>query len=166
MNRTISDLDAPQIDDRAGVRAIYTAAATTAPVQGALENPAPNSAVSGISTISGWVCSTSQIILQVDGTIRYTVPYGSPRGDTQSVCGTVNTGFGLLVNWNNLSPGSHQVIALADDVEVGRATVTVSTFGTDFLHGASGVFTVPFNGRSVSLQWQESLQNFAISGVQ
>ena len=44
--------------------------------------------------------------------------------------------------------------------------MTVSTFGTDFVRGASGTYTVPFNDRNVTLQWQESLQNFVITGVQ
>jgi len=55
---------------------------------------------------------------------------------------------------------------MGNTTEFGRATVTVATFGTDFLRGASGTYTIPFNGRNVTLQWQESLQNFVISGVQ
>ncbi len=166
MNRTVSDIDTPQADDRAGAHAIYPAAGATAPVTGVLENPQSNSAVSGISTVSGWVCSASQVTLQIDATASLAVPYGSLRGDTQAACGAVNTGFGLLVNWNNLTPGPHQVVVSADGVEVGRAAVTVASFGTDFLRGASGTVVVPFNGRSVTLQWQESLQNFVISDVQ
>jgi len=166
MNRTISDLDVPQTDDRAGAHAIYPTASATAPAaQGALENPQPNSAVSGISTVSGWVCAASQVTLQIDTAVSVPVPYGSLRTDTQATCGTSNTGFGLLVNWNNLGPGSHQVVVLADRVVVGQATVTVATLGTDFLRGASGSATIPFAGHTVTLQWQESLQNFVISGV-
>ncbi len=166
MNHTIGDVEIPQADDRAGVRAMYPATNPAPAVLGKMENPTPNSAVSGISTFSGWVCTTSQITLQVDGIINVVVPYGSLRVDTESVCGRAYTGFGLLVNWNNLSPGSHTVVALADGVEFGRATVTVATFGTNFLRGASGTYTIPFNGRNVTLRWQESLQNFVISGVQ
>jgi len=65
-----------------------------------------------------------------------------------------------------LGPGTHQIITLADGVEFGRVTVTVSTFGTSFLSGASGTFIIPFNGRNVTLTWDEKLQNFVISGVQ
>lgn len=166
MNHTLGDIETPQADDRAGVRAIYPATGPPNSVRGAIENPAPNSAVSGISTFSGWVCAASQIVLQIDGIINVLVPYGSLRVDTESVCGRAYTGFGLLVNWNNLSPGSHTVVALADGIEFGRATVTVAKFGTDFLRGANGTYTIPFNGRTVTLQWQESLQNFVISGVQ
>jgi len=164
MNRRVSDLDTTQPDDLAGIRAIYPATATT--VQGVLENPQPNSAVSGISTISGWVCMANQITLLINGSISIPAAYGTLRSDTRERCGDDNNGFGVLVNWNELGPGTHQVIALADGIEFGRATVSVATFGTPFLTGASGTYTVPFNGRNVTLQWEESLQNFVISGVQ
>ena len=83
MNSTIGDIETPQADDRAGAQAIYPATASP-PSQGRLENPPPNSPVSGISLISGWVCTANQITVLVDGTISLVVPYGSPRGDTES----------------------------------------------------------------------------------
>ena len=84
MNHTFSDIETPQADDRAGAQAIYPATAPPPP-QGRLENPPPNSPVSGISTFSGWVCTASQVTLQIDGSINIVVPYGSPRGDTESI---------------------------------------------------------------------------------
>jgi hypothetical protein len=57
-------------------------------------------------------------------------------------------------------------VAVADGVEFGRASVTVTTFGVDYLTGASGTYTVPFNNRNVTIEWQEHLQNFVINGVQ
>lgn len=164
MNRRVSDLDAPQADDIAGVSAIYPGAPI--PPHGFLENPQPGSFASGIGTISGWVCSANRIDLQVDGTIVVQSPYGSLRGDTQGECGDANNGFGYLVNWNDLGPGPHTVVALADGIEIGRATVTVTTFGVSFIRGASGTYTIPFNGRNVTIRWEQSLQNFVISGVQ
>jgi hypothetical protein len=166
MNRRVSDVDTTQADDLAGIRAIYPATGTG--VVGTLENPpaGKTTAVSGINTISGWVCTASQITVIVDGSITIPVAYGTPRSDTRNTCGKDNNGFGLLVNWNNLSTGTHQVIAYADGAEFGRATVTVSKFATDFLRNANGTYTVPFNGRTVTLQWQESLQNFVINGIQ
>jgi len=132
-----------------------------------VENPTTNTTQSGISVVSGWICNASKIEVVIDNFGGVPIPHGIARPDAQTACaGKLNTGFGLLVNWNNLSPGSHQVIAHADGVEFGRATVTVATFGTDFLRGASGTYTIPFNGRNVTLQWQESLQNFVINGVQ
>ena len=164
MNSRVSDLDTTQPDDLAGIRSIYPA--TVATVQGVLENPQPNSAVSGISTISGWVCTANQVNVLVNDSIVIPAAYGTPRSDTRERCGDDNNGFGILVNWNELGSGTHQVVAFADGVEFGRATVTVSTFGPPFLSGASGTFVVPFNGRNVTLKWEEQLQNFVISGVQ
>jgi hypothetical protein len=164
MNRTVSDLDTLQTDDIAGVSAIYPGAPP--PLRGVLENPKPGSFASGIGTISGWVCSASRIDLRVDGSIVVQAPYGILRGDTQGECGDANNGFGYLVNWNNLGPGPHTIVALADGVEIGRATVTVATFGVPFVSGASGTYTIPFNGRNVTIRWEESLQNFVITGVQ
>ena len=133
--------------------------------QANLENPQNNSFQSGIGTISGWVCSANRIDLQINGSITVQAPYGSLRGDTQGECGDANNGFGYLVNWSGLGPGQHTLVALADGVEFGRATFTISTFGVPFVTGASGTYTVPFNGRNVTIQWQESLQNFVITGT-
>lgn len=164
MNRSVSNIETLQSDDIAGVSTIYPG---TSPIlRGFLENPKPGSFASGIGTISGWVCSASRVDLQVDGSIVVQAPYGSLRSDTQGECGDANNGFGYLVNWNNLDPGQHTVVALADGVEIGRATVTVATFGVPFVSGASGTYTIPFNGQNVTIRWEESLQNFVISNVQ
>jgi hypothetical protein len=164
MNSHVSNIDTLQADDIAGIQAIYPATAPTP--RGVLANPRPGSPVSGINTVSGWVCNVSRVDLQVDGTITVQASYGTSRTDTRPECGDDNNGFGLLVNWNNLSDGTHEIVALADGVEFARATFTVTTLGTQFLQGASGRFTVPFNNRNVTIEWVESLQNFVIAGVQ
>lgn len=66
----------------------------------ALENPQPGSFQSGIGLISGWVCTANRIDIEIDGTITVQAAYGTVRGDTISVCGDTDNGFGLLVNWN------------------------------------------------------------------
>ena len=38
-----------------------------------------------------------------------------------------------MFNWNLLGDGEHEVVAVADGVEVGRATVTVTTLGAEFV---------------------------------
>ena len=164
MNSRVSNLDTTQPDDLAGIHSIYPATVPT--LQGMLENPQPNSGVSGISTISGWVCTANQVNVLVNDSIVIPAAYGTPRSDTQERCGDDNNGFSILVNWNELGPGTHQVVAFADGVEFGRATVTVSTFDTPFLYGANGTFVIPFNGRNVTLKWEEQLQNFVINGIQ
>ena len=135
-----------------------------------LENPQPGAFVSGIGTISGWVCDANTIEIEFDNDAanRWQAGYGTQRFDTYGVCGDANNGFGLLYNWNNLGDGIHTVRALADGVEFASATVAVTTFGEEFLRGASGTFTVsdfPQPGVSVDLLWQQSQQNFAISGI-
>jgi len=161
----VTNLDSLQADDILGVNAIYPA--TTAPT-GTLENPAAGSFASGINLISGWVCAAGRIDLQIDGSMTVRAAYGTPRADTIAVCGgdDGNNGFGFLINWNLLGNGSHTIVALADGVEFGRATFTVTTLGQEFLRGASGTYFLNFNGRNVAVQWQESLQNFVIVGVQ
>lgn len=164
MNRSVSNIDALQADDIAGVSTIYPG--TSPSLRGVLENPKSGSFASGIGTISGWVCAASRVDLQVDGSIFVQAPYGTLRGDTQAACGDTNNGFGYLINWNNLGSGQHTVVALADGVEIGRATVTVTTFEVPFVSGASGTYTLPFNGQNVTIRWEESLQNFVITNVQ
>jgi hypothetical protein len=163
MNSRVSDLDALQPDDIAGVNAIYP---SLAPPVGVLENPRQDGFVSGISTISGWVCNALRVDILIDG-VPAQAAANTSRADTISACGDDNNGFGLLFNWNLLTDGLHTMVALADGVEFASATFTVVSFGQEFLTGASGICQVPdFAGHNVMLQWEESLQNFSIVGVQ
>ena len=135
-----------------------------------LENPQPGAFVSGIGAISGWACDAGTIEIEFDNdpTNRWQAGHQTHRPDTMGVCGHTNSGFGLLYNWNNLGDGTHTVRAFADGVEFASATVVVTTFGEEFLRGASGTFTVsdfPQPGINVDLLWQQSQQNFAIAGV-
>jgi hypothetical protein len=165
MNRRVSGIDTLQPDDIAGVNAIYASTTPPPPPQGALENPPSGGFMSGIYNISGWVCAAGRVDLLIDG-IPIRAIYGNPRADTSSMCGDDNNGFVLLINWNNLSNGNHTIVALADGVEFDRSTFTTTNLGQEFLRGASGRFTIPFNGRNVTIEWQESSQNFIIVGVQ
>jgi hypothetical protein len=133
-----------------------------------LENPAAGSLQSGISVISGWACEANQINIEINGTITLQAAYGTERSDTAEACGDTNNGFGLLVNWNDLPDGVHTLRALKDGVEFARAVFTVTTLGLgSFVRGLSGGFVVsdfPQTGRHTRVQWQESTQNFAITG--
>jgi hypothetical protein len=164
MNSHTSDIDELQLDDIAGINVIYPA---VAPLTGVLENPQPGAFVSGISLISGWVCTANRVDLQIDGGPTLQTAYGTSRADTRPTSGDDgNNGFGLLINWNLLGNGSHTVVTLADGVEFARATFTVTTLGQEFLTGASGTYPLNFAGRNITIQWQESLQNCVIIGVQ
>ncbi|MEI2769569.1 MAG: hypothetical protein V9G98_02105 [Candidatus Competibacter sp.] len=143
---------------------VLTVSTTLADV---LENPQPGSAQSGISLISGWVCNASHVYVVIDGSQTYTMAYGTERTDTLSVCGDTNNGFGFLFNYNKLGDGQHTLQALADGVEFGQATFTVTTLGQEYLEGASRTFELPDfpnPGTTLTLTWQEHLQNFTIAG--
>ena len=93
-------------------------------------------------------------------------PYGTDREDTLEACGDQDNGFGLVVNWNRLGDGKHTVRALADGVEFGSATFSVTTFGVEFLTDAQGEYLLsdfPDVGQQLRLVWQEATQNFAIA---
>ena len=116
--------------------------------------------------LSGWVCDADMVEIELNG-MPQEAAYGTERLDTLRACGDTDNGFGLLFNWNLLSDGEHEVVALVDGVELGRATVTVTTLGAEFLRGAEGECVVedfPAMGRTVTLEWQQTSQNFVIAG--
>ena len=102
---------------------------------GYLENPGARSFQSGIGLISGWVCEADEVEIAIGDSGTQMAAYGTARADTAALpdgtplCGDTNNGFGLLFNWNLLGAGDHEVVALVDGVELGRATVTVTTVG-------------------------------------
>ena len=162
------------------VRTANAAVAQADGPSGLLENPFSGSFQSGIGLFSGWVCDASQVEIEIDGDppLTFMAGYGTDRIDTTGVCGDSDNGFGLLFNWNLLGGGTrggtrggtqHTVRALADGVEFDRATFTVTTLGTEFVRGAEGECVVPnfpAPGETVTLMWQESMQNFVITDYQ
>ena len=135
---------------------------------GYLENPGPNSFQSGIGVISGWVCEGTEVVIELNGQPQ-PAAYGTERLDTLAACGDTDNGFGLLFNWNLLGDGEHDVVAVVDAMELGRATVRVTTLGAEFLRGAEGECVVedfPMLGETVILEWQQNSQNFVITEVE
>ncbi len=136
---------------------------------GYLENPSPHSFQSGIGVISGWVCEAEEVVITLGDLAPQAAGYGTERLDTRDVCGDTDNGFGLLFNWNLLGDGEHVVVAVVDDVELGRTTVRVTTLGEEFVRGAEGECTVPdfpSPGERVTLTWQQNSQNFVVTGVE
>lgn len=135
---------------------------------GGIENPAQSSTQSGIGLISGWYCPSAAMTYSIDGGAPQSIPAGGPRGDTASVCnGATNTGFGLLVNFNNLPPGQHAVRVYADGVQVDEKTFLTTNLGSEFLTGKQGQYYLnnfPAAGRRTLVQWQQEKQNFSIIG--
>jgi hypothetical protein len=167
MNSPASDIDRLQADDIAGIRAIYGRAVAAAP-KGSLENPGNRSFKSGIGVISGWVCDATRVEVAI-GNTRSPVVYGTSRGDTASVCGDTNNGFVTLVNWNLLGDGVHTMRLVVDGVAIGLSEFKVTTFGQEFLRGASGAYSLldfPRAGSRAMIEWEESSQNFVIRGRQ
>ncbi len=144
-------------------------ATTDAPrtLTGFLDVPQPHSFQSGVGVLHGWVCEADEVIFQINGT-PHRAAYGTERSDTQGpdACDDMDNGFGLLFNWNELSDGTHEVVALVDGTELGRATVTVTTLGEPFRTGLSGTCEAagfPSTGESVTLAWQVAKQNFVLT---
>ena len=137
---------------------------------GYLENPGAASPQSGIGLISGWTCEAEEVEIEIETargtTVRQRAAYGTERADTEAECGDIDNGFGLLFNWNLLGDGEHEVVAFVDGVELGRATVTVTTLGQEFLRDVTGTCEAsdfPTLGERVTLVWQQTSQNFVIA---
>jgi hypothetical protein len=136
-----------------------------------LENPQPSSFQSGIGLLSGWACQGPSITILIDGSAQLAAPYGSSRADTASVCGAgnTNTGFGLLFNFNNLGAGTHQAqLSVNGQAQGSPIQFTVTVPSGEFLTGASKEVTVsdfPTAGRTTTLIWQQSQQNYAVKSV-
>ena len=125
---------------------------------------------SGLGVISGWVCEAEEVAVEIgqaDGTVvELAAAYGTERADTAAVCGDTDNGFGVLVNWNLLEDGDHAVVVLVDGIELGRARVTVTTLGAEFVEGLAGSMLVtdfPRADEQVRVVWQESQQNFVLA---
>ncbi len=130
-----------------------------------LENPPDAAGVSGVTSISGWVCDATRVEVEIDGATRVEAAYGTPRADTMDVCGDIDNGFGLLVNLGIFGDGEHTIRLLADDIEVDSGTFTVTTLGGPFVSGLSGTFDLadfPEAGQQVTIEWLQSLQGFVI----
>ena len=143
-------------------------------LRGVLENPGPDSFQSGVSALWGWVCDAALVEIEIEtegeDVGQYMAEYGMERLDTLDTCGDADNGFVLLLNWNLLGDGEHRVTALADGIELGRAMVRVTTVGEgdqqEFLRGAMGECVVedfPSMGETVTLEWQQTSQNFVIT---
>ncbi len=169
---TAIDIETPGFDFLSGFGLIdaldaVSAASEPGPPVGVLENPQPGSSQSGIGVVSGWVCDATSVKYQIDDGPLVDTAYGTPRADTEPVCGDTNNGFGALFNWSLLGDGPHTLRLFADGVELASATFEVATLGVPFLSGASGEYELdgfPAPGESTVLRWQEASQNFVIAG--
>lgn len=112
-----------------------------------VENPTHHQQVSGISLISGWAFSTVSttpvsVSLRVDNQpVATAIPCCTGRADVVAVFGQgtpADTGFGLLVNYSNLTAGSHTLSVEAsaageNPVVVERQVTVVKPGDVDFV---------------------------------
>lgn len=137
--------------------------------QGSLENPAVNATESGIGILSGWHCTASRVEAFIDGKSVGFAYVGSERGDTVGVCGKSSTGYALLLNFNELPRGSHNVQVFANGIKFGEANFnTTQSGGKAFLTGAAKQVIVsdfPTAGSNATLTWSQSKQSFVVTSV-
>ena len=138
-----------------------------------LENPQPGSYQSGVGLISGWACLPNNLSVRIDSGPLIPVPGGGTRADTASTCGHAATGFGLLVNYNELKAGPHTIrLQSSDPSYIGDTVsfnVTLPGDPIPFLIGISKEVSIPgfpITSQSTTLIWQQSLQNFSIKSTQ
>lgn len=135
-----------------------------------LENPQPNSVQSGIGLISGWTCGPATISYTMDGGPQIGIPFGGNRADTGPVCGgRITNGYGLLVNFSELSNGSHTIRLYKSGVLQETVTFTTVNVGGEFITGLRGLYYLndfPSSGKRTLVEWQETKQNFSIIAVE
>ncbi|MBI3797971.1 MAG: hypothetical protein HY268_13525 [Deltaproteobacteria bacterium] len=97
-----------------------------------LENPGAGQFISGISTISGWAfaengASVTITLLVNDALTDIIIPCCAPRADVQASNpkASLNSGFGLLFNYNNFNPLTLKSIGV-QITALGEAPVTVN----------------------------------------
>ena len=133
-----------------------------------LESPAKEGLVSGVGFISGWKCDASNITVTIDGGEHLSVAMGQSRGDLRSVCGSINHGFIVQINWGYVGDGEHEAVAYDNGLEFSRSTFTVGSTGEEFLKGAQTtrrLSNFPSRGETTVLEWNESTQHFEIREV-
>ena len=145
----------------AGGLATHAAAAS-------LEVPANGGNASGIGYFSGWKCPPNDNIpIVLDGGSPIPVPSGVRRLDTAGVCGNDGrNGFIAQYNFNLLGDGVHTASVRRNGAQFAQATFTVTTFGVNFLTGASGTYVLlnfPQAGQNTTVRWVQGAQNFVIT---
>lgn len=134
-----------------------------------LGTPVSGSIVSGVGVISGFHCASRNIEIFLDNQPIGHAGSGTTLLGTLGPCGRTDTGFSLLFNFNNLDEGQHTITATADGIAFATSTVTtLRSGGAQWLTGIERTVTIPDfprTGVSATLAWQQSYQNFVITGL-
>ena len=148
----------------AGLVALAVATSASAAT---LEVPSNGGRASGIGYISGWKCAPNDNLTAViDGGAPIPLATGIRRSDTAAICGNDGrNGYITQINFSNLGDGLHTVSIRHNGTHFAGASFMVATFGTPFLTGATGAFTLqnfPSSGRTARIQWNQGAQNFVV----
>jgi len=135
--------------------------------QGSLENPIANDIESGISAISGWHCTASEIEVEVDGISLGKAGIGTQRNDTQDQCGHSETGFSLLINYGVFTDGEHTMVLKVDGEQWQERKFSTlrAAEGQEFVPQSEHIeyaIDFPKPGDALELHWQASKQAFTI----
>ena len=167
---TLAEFVGLEPDDIAGIRALYGTRAGQGSLQAALEAPAQGQTLTGIGLLRGWACEAERVEVSINNGPRLPASIGGPRGDTAEVCGHPDTGFVLLVNWNEFGAGEHRLDLFIDSRRHTSRTVEVVTYGQayrDDLDGAEWVLEDwPEPGTDTTIGWNEDKQNIEILDIQ
>lgn len=160
-------IDSIQQDDIAGLRALYGESFANRPI--ALESPLHGQTVTGIGIIRGWACEGEDIALHIPNsgkTIQFVS--GMPRGDTEVVCGREDTGFALLINWNNFGRGRQWIELFVDGKFIEARQVEIVYPKQKYLTGVQGEWVLedwPEPGIDITIAWDEATQNIGIVAI-
>jgi uncharacterized repeat protein (TIGR02543 family) len=156
------------------------------PLAGRLENPPSGKVVSGVRGLYGWALDgdgISKVELLIDGRYACDIPYGSRREDIGEMYPDYpdagESGFAMVMNYGNLSPGKHLIGVRAHSVAGETLDLTsevwVAKFHGDLVTAMSpkawpipGVeVTVDAVTKSydVRLEWSDETQAFELSEI-
>lgn len=143
-------IEAPTVDDLNGVAALYGNNGGTEPLLLTLEEPADDAVKTGVANVRGWAVGVAQIArveFFIDDVYQGNIPLGGNRPDVAAQFGqypaSLQSGFSLAFNYNNLDVGTHRMLVRAVDA-IGRVAstevdFTVARFHVPFISDAGQV---------------------------
>lgn len=145
----IGNIFNPTTDDINGAKSLYLSSSTqpdpsTPVIRTSLEEPSQNQVASGITNIRGWAVGLSginRVELYLDGVFATNIPYGGLRADVGNAFSDYNnankSGFSMVYNWGNQSPGTHNIEIRAYDnagnIKSQSSNYTVQAFNSSFI---------------------------------
>lgn len=142
--------------------------------------PQPGSIQSGIGLIHGWVCGGGTVWVDIDGVPFARVTADAPRWDVARAfpeCGPAS-GFGLPMNWKNLSTGPHSLSVNgidvpfqvggfggyleSDQIDFSQATLAPGFDATFWLYGVH----VEGQETNALYRWEPSVQGLSVLSVE